>query len=354
MYTNTQVLIIGGGFGGVAAAQQLEKNGIKTTLVDRKDYFEVTYAVLRDVAAPAKTNGQSRQYYKEVLKGNFIQGGVRELSAKSAHLENGDVVAFDKVIIASGSRYPSLPLAKSADAITLRARTAELETYNASLQSASEILVIGGGVVGVELVGEIAYAFPKANITLAHNTTTLLDGFKPKAQAKALKQLIDLGVNVEFNTFYQENNGTYIDKNSGKSITPDTAFVAIGTRPNNEFLQTQLSHTLNDAGLINVDEHLSVIGQEHFYAIGDIADVGEAKLGYLALEQGKYLGKALSKIFKGKSTKPYKRHPFMALVPTGQKTGVVQLPFMVSTWKGLVNMKQKDLFISKTFTEFAK
>ena len=51
----TQVLIIGGGFAGVSTAQRLEKQGIKTSLVDRKDYFEVTYAVLRDVADPKKS-----------------------------------------------------------------------------------------------------------------------------------------------------------------------------------------------------------------------------------------------------------------------------------------------------------
>lgn len=349
-----QVLIIGGGFAGVATAQKLEKQGIKTTLVDRKDYFEVTYAVLRDVAAPEKNNGKARQYYKDILKGLFIQSGVKELKQTTALLDNGDTVEFDKVVIASGSRYPSLPLAKSLEATELLVREEELKSQNNKLRSADHVLIIGGGVVGVELAGEVAYAMPKAKVTLTHNTSTLLDGFKEKAQKKALKQLTDLGVNVEFNTLYKENNKTYTDDNSGKSITPDVAFVAIGTRPNNEFLQHNFSHILNAKGLVKVDSNLAVVGQKNFYAIGDIADVGEAKLGYLALEQGKYLGKSLAKEFKGKSTKTYKRNPFMALVPTGQKTGVVQLPFMVSTWKGLVNLKQKDLFISKTYNEFAK
>jgi NADH dehydrogenase FAD-containing subunit len=354
MTMKTQVLIIGGGFAGVATAQKLEKQGIKTTLVDRKDYFEVTYAVLRDVAAPKKTDGKARQYYKDILHGDFIQSGVKELTQTAAVLENGDTVGFDKVVIASGSKYPSLPLAKSLESTQLTTRVEELKNHNSKLRSASHVLIIGGGVVGVELAGEIAYAMPKAKVTLAHNSHVLLNGFKEKAQKKALKQLTDLGVHVEFNTRYKESNKVHTDEVSGKSINPDVAFVAIGTMPNNEFLQQNFSHILNDKGLVNVDSNLAVVGQPNFYAIGDIADVGEAKLGYLALEQGKYLGKALVKVFKGKTTKAYKRNPFMALVPTGQKTGVVQLPFMVSTWKGLVNMKQKDLFISKTYKEFAK
>jgi apoptosis-inducing factor 2 len=354
MMIKTQVLIIGGGFAGVATAQTLEKAGINTLLVDRKDYFEVTYAVLRDVAAPSKTHGAARQYYHAMLVGRFIQSGVQELHSTSALLENGDTVEFEKVVIASGSRYPSLPLAKSAGALTLISRNAELNQHNKRLLNASQVLIIGGGVVGVELAGEIAYAMPKVKVTLAHNTGTLLDGFKQKAQHKALKQLTALGVNIEFNTLYKERDNRYTDENSGNTISADVVFVATGTVPNNEFLKKNFSHVLNSKGLVMVDSKLAVINQDNFYALGDIADVGEAKLGYLALVQGKYLGNALVNTFKGKAVKAYKRNPFMALVPTGQETGVVQLPFMVSSWKRLVNMKQKDLFISKTYDQFAK
>lgn len=350
----TQVLIIGGGFAGVSTAQQLEKQGISTTLVDKKDYFEVTYAVLRDIAAPEQNDGKARQFYKDILVGTFIQDSVQELKHNEAILGSGTNIKFDTVIIASGSRYPSLPLAKSANSIALNDREIELKQYNDKLAQASSVLIVGGGVVGVELAGEIAYAMPEQKVTLAHNSNTLLDGFKAKAQTKALKQLIDLGVEVQFNTRYQKDGDTYTDTNSGKSITPDMVFSATGTVPNNEFLKSNFSQVLNPKGFIKVDENLAVIGQPNFYALGDIADVGEAKLGYLAVEQGKYLGKYLAKKLNNKSTKAYKRNPFMALVPTGQKTGVVQLPFMVTTWSGLVNMKQKDLFISKTYGGFAK
>lgn len=350
----TQVLIIGGGFAGVTIAQKLSKQGIKTILIDRKDYFEVTYAVLRDVTAPEINNGNARKFYQEILAGSFVHSGVKELNASTALLENGETIHFEKVVIASGSRYPSLPLAKSVQARSLNERHNELTRYHQELKSATSVLIIGGGVVGVELAGEIAYAMPNTKITLAHNRDALLDGFKVKAQTKALKQLTELGVNVEFNSYYQQKGKTYVDKKSGRTMTPDLAFKATGTLPNNEFLKKNFSHILNDKGLIKVNENLSVIGQDNFYALGDIADVGEAKLGYLALEQGKYLAKTIVKNLNGKSSHAYKRNPFMALVPTGQKTGVVQLPFMVSTWRALVNLKQKDLFISKTFNELSK
>lgn len=349
----TEVLIIGGGFAGVTAAQALQKQGIQTLLIDRKDYFEVTYAVLRDVAAPSKHNGQARKQYHALLSGQFIQATVTELLPAKALLCDGRQVQFDKVIIASGSRYSSLPLAKSDNALSLTQRRDELERYHTELKAASQVLIIGGGVVGVELAGELAYAMPHLNIILAHKNGDLLDGFKLKARRKALHQLEQAGVEVRLNADYQAINDGYQDRNSGRLLTPDRVFLATGTRPNNDFLKPSLSHILNDQGLVKVDDYLQVVGSQNAFALGDIADVGEAKLGYLAVEQGKYLADFITQQYCEKRIKAYKRHPFMALVPTGQKTGVVQLPFMVSSCKALVNLKQKDLFISKTFKAFS-
>lgn len=351
----TQVLVIGGGFAGVTISQRLEAKGIKTLLVDRKNYFEVTYAVLRDVAAPKVNDGQARQFYEQILAGEFIQDSVETLTEREAILASGNKVEFEQVVIASGSRYPSLPLAKSEQARTMEQRKAELQKYNRKLAQASNVLIIGGGVVGVELAGEIAYAMPELDVTLAHNKSVLLEGYKKKAQIKALQQLTSLGVNVEFDSGYQpQDDGVYQDKNSNKSIKPDVVFTATGTKPNNEFLLEHFSHILNPKGLVKVDANLAVVGQNKFYALGDIADVGEGKLGYLASNQAEYLAKAIIEDRAGKKVKAYKRNPFMSLVPTGQKTGIVQLPFMVTSWSALVGMKQKDLFISKTFKGFSR
>ncbi len=352
MNTSTQVLIIGGGFAGVSAAQELEKKGVSTILVDKKNYFEVTFATLRNIAAPETVKNSARKTYRSFLQGAFIQASVRKLSANSALLDNGDEITFEKVIIASGTRYPTLSAAKPSDSLNIVDRNQEMVDYHQQLRSSSQVLIIGGGVVGVELAGEIAYAMPEITVTLTHNKASLLDGYKEKAQQKALKQLESLGVNVIFNSRFEEKDGHYIDNKTGRSLSPDMVLTATGVLPNNEFLLDSLAHTLNPHGFINVDEKLAVIGQDNFFALGDIADVGEAKLGYLAQQQGTYLAKSIIKQLANKSSKAYKRNPLMALIPTGQKTGVVQLPFMVTTWKGLVNMKQKDLFIKKMYSAF--
>lgn len=346
------VLIIGGGFAGVSAAQALEKQGIETLLVDKKDYFEVTFATLRNVAAPEVTRDDARKQYESFLTGSFIQSGVAELNDSVATLENGSSIEFKMAIIASGTRYPTMPLAKPINALDLDTRNSEMLGYHDQIKSANKILIIGGGVVGVELAGEVAYRFPEKQTVLAHSSDALLDGFKKKTQRLTLKQLEALGVSVEFDTRYANVDDAYIDANTGKTSDADVVFQAVGTRPNSEFLKPFMAHILDEKGFVKVNDKLEVIGQNNLYALGDVADVGEAKLGYLAQQQGEYVAKSISKKLKNKKVKGYKRNPLVALIPTGQKSGVTETPIVVTAFKPLINMKQKDLFISKIYTAF--
>ncbi|MGB1239468.1 MAG: NAD(P)/FAD-dependent oxidoreductase [Pseudomonadales bacterium] len=345
---HTQVLIIGG-FAGASTSQTLSKLGVENILIDRKDYFEVTFATLRNAAAPALTGNRARKKYSDFIRATFVQGDVSQLYADRAELDDGRVLSFERVVIASGTRYPSLSLAKSAQMTSLEARNREFADLHRQLVDASSVLILGGGTVGVELAGEVAAAHPDTLVTLAHGAAHLLPGFKPKMQHTALAQLRALGVEVALNTRYALKDEHYLNTETGEAASADVILPATGTVPNNDFLQPQMSHILDAQGFVKVDHGLEVVAQPRFYALGDIADVGEAKLGYLAQQQGEYLGKRIARSLRGKAVKAYRRNPLMALIPTGQRSGVVQLPFAVTTWQMLVNMKQKDLFITKTY-----
>jgi NADH dehydrogenase FAD-containing subunit len=210
---------------------------------------------------------------------------------------------------------------------------------------------IGGGVVGVELAGEIAYAHPDKKIILAHNKATLLDTFKPKAQKLAHEQLAALGVTIETNRLCKEDEGVYRDANSGDTIQACLVYLAVGTKPNSEFLRKHLSSVLDDKGFINVDPCLKVSGFNNMHALGDVANTNSPKLGYIAGEQADYLSKNLIAQKSGKKIKAYQpKGKLAALVPIGAETGFTQMPLGVTKAKFIVNMKQKDMFISKTYS----
>lgn len=347
----TDVLIIGGGFSGVATAQKLAKQGVSVTLVDRKDYFEVTFAVLRNVTAPQAQGNRSRKLYRDFVGGDFVQGSIESMNDKQAKLANGDVIAFKQAVIASGSRYPSLSLAKSHGQFDYAGRNQEMLNEHATLAAAKSILVIGGGAVGVELAGEIASAFPNKTITLAHSGSTLLDNMQPKAQRKALEQLMAKGVDVKLNRrFNAEGDGKkHRCSKTQEIIQTDLVYSCVGMVPNTEFLQKELGNTLDDKGVIKVDSFMKVKGYDNLYALGDCSALDSHKHGYLAAVQGGMLADAILKSKKGKKVKPYKTPPLAIITPTGTDTGVVQMPFGVFTAKFIINLKQKDMGISNIY-----
>jgi len=349
MKKQTDVLIIGGGFGGVGVAQKLSKNGVSVTLVDRKNYFEVTFAMLRNVANPKLLGKMPRKLYSDFIDGAFIQGSVESMNDEEARLSNGEVIRFKRAIISSGSRYPSLPLAKSNSALDYADRNNEITGNHQTLASAISVLVIGGGVVGVELAGEIASAFPDKKITLAHSSDTLLDNLKPKAQRKALEQLTARGIKIKFNRRFTKDGDVYRCSKSNEVVQVDMAYACIGMVPNTEFLKAELLGTLDEKGLIKVDSFMKVKGYENLYALGDCATLDSNKHGYIASVQGAMLADALLKSAKGKKVKPYKTPPFAVITATGTDSGVAQMPFGVTTARFIVNLKQKDMGISNMY-----
>ncbi|MCL1127374.1 NAD(P)/FAD-dependent oxidoreductase [Shewanella surugensis] len=349
MQKQTDVLIIGGGFGGVAAAQKLSKKGVSVTLVDRKNYFEVTFAVLRNVAAPKTLGNTPRKRYRDFIDGTFIQGSIKSMNDKEVKLDNGESIRFKRAIISSGSRYPTLSLAKSNAAFDYTERNQEIVANHTLLASAKSVLVIGGGTVGVEFAGEIASAFPDKDITLAHSTDTLLDHMKPKAQRKALEQLTARKVKVKFNRRFTKDGNVYRCSKSNESLQVDIAYTCVGMVPNTEFLNAELSDVLDNKGLVKVDPFMNVVGYDNLYALGDCADLDNHKHGYIASVQGTMLADLLLKSAKGKKGSAYKTPPFAIITPTGTDSGVAQMPFGVTTMKFFVNMKQKDMGISNMY-----
>ena len=350
MKKQTDVLIVGGGFGGVAAAQKLTQNGVDVTLIDRKNYFEVTFATLRNVADPKLLGNTLRKRYSDFIQGEFIQANIESMNNKTAKLANGDSIDFKQAIIATGSRYPSLPLAKSSSALDYAERNQEMLDEHQKLQSAKSVLLIGGGLVGVEFAGEIASAFPDKEITLAHASDALLDGSQPKARRKALEQLTAKGVTVKFNRRFAKDGEHYRCSISGETIQPDIAYVCVGMVPNTEFLKAELPSILNDRGLIKVDSNMKIEGYENLYSLGDCSTLDDRKHGYLAAVQGAHLADALLKSAAGKTSKPYGNAPVMVVTTTGTDTGVAALPFfgLVSTLGFIVNLK-KDMGVKNIF-----
>ncbi len=281
-----KVLIIGAGYAGVTAALRLARfPSVEVTLVNPRDEF-VERIRLHEAAA-----GRKRPAHRlscllgkssvrlvlgtvELIDPHGRTAAVRHASSEQAHDGYGEArrtrFSWDRMILAMGSRtYFSVPGAKE-NSLTLDADGAAKihQTLQENLgQQRSRVLVIGGGLTGVEIATELAESHPTAKVTLLSRTRPLRE-FSSRAQAYALKALRRLNVRVT----------------SGVEIVELCSDRAVSTKAEYKFdlcvwsagfetapLPDGLLLSTDQQGRIFVNSDLSVQNHPQIFAVGDCA-----------------------------------------------------------------------------------
>lgn len=167
-----EIIVIGGGYGGIRLAKQLDEVA-RVTLVDRKEVFFHRIAALRAGVHEAWTTTPFIPYDRLLRNGRVVTGkavGI-DTGERQVTLATGERLPYDVVVIATGADYPE-------PARFLGTTTEEAgKTFTAhqeSVAAAEHVLIVGGGPGGVELAAEIRLARPDARVTLAHAGSELL------------------------------------------------------------------------------------------------------------------------------------------------------------------------------------
>ncbi|MCP4761521.1 MAG: FAD-dependent oxidoreductase, partial [archaeon] len=295
-----KIVVIGGGHAGLAFIKAINSTSshFELTLIDKKDFYEINFVNLWELVAPYDINNQHRIKYEDFINTRFIQGEVKEISDKNIILESGEQIIYDYTIIAVGTHYPRFEFAKTVDFKTIQnAENAIKKEYN-NIKNSKSALIIGGGVVGVELAGEIKSKFPDMEVQLIHGAPQLMELFHPKTGKIAYKILEKLGIRIFLNELIELNPNTpntYKSK-KGNEFTAECVYLTFGVKPNTRFLDTNDHFVLTNKREITIDRYFRVIKSKNIFAIGDAAAVGEGKQGIYAFMQGKYLGKNFFKI----------------------------------------------------------
>lgn len=364
-----QVVIIGGGFGGVAAAKALKSTSCRITLIDRHNYHlfqPLLYQVATAGLSPAEIAAPIRSLFDDQPNINIVLGEVVgvEKNNKSVRLKNGSSVPFDYLILATGAQHSYFGqdqwaqfapgLKKMEDALSIRQKMltsfelAENTKDPSKHEALMTLVVVGGGPTGIELAGafaELAYQGmdkefrhinPKnAKIYLIEAGPRLL-GVMPESLSRFTeKALTHLGVMVLLNTKVEKIDENGIIAN-GETIASKNVFWAAGVQasPAGKWLDAKV----DKAGRLEVNEDLSVAGCPQTYAIGDtvVVNAWHGKpmpgLAPAAKQSGKYVAKVIQRHIEGLSPpKPFKYQHYGSLATIGRSLAVIDFgPFQLS------------------------
>ncbi len=307
-----KVVIIGNGVAGITTAIELRKlTDFEISVVsDESDFFFSRTALMYVFMGHMKfehTQPYENNFW-EKNKISLVNGRVNEIlpDKNSVSLANGDKLAFDYLVIATGSKpnkynWPGQNL-EGVSALYHRQDLEYLEKYSSKIKKA---VVVGGGLIGVELAEmlnsrgiEVTFLVRENSfwsMVLSENEGRMLE-----------KHILEHGIRLKLNAELKEINGKdsveSIITSEGESIECQFVGLTVGVSPNIDFLRNS-SLKINKGILVN--EYLQT-NVQNIYAIGDCAEIQQPQVGRRPIEAvwytGKIMGQTLSKTLAGEKT----------------------------------------------------
>jgi len=367
-----RVVIVGGGFAGVAAARALHRTDANVTVVDKHNHHlfqPLLYQVATAALHPGTIAAPIRTLFRKQANVNIYMKEVDSVEVDAQTITLGDQsYPYDYLVLATGfeTNYfgndtwkKDAPGLKTIDeAVDVRARfllafeQAEIEEDQSAKRAALTFAIVGAGPTGVEMAGalsEIASSFRKdfrwfdaktARIILVDYADRVLTSFHPDLSERAKRDLEGLGIEVILNarvTDVDEKGLTAETPKGPVRIDANNVIWAAGVRGSR--LGQLLGFEVDPAGRVFVGEDLAVPGYPNVFVVGDLAHRIDAKTGQPvpavaqgAIQGGRFVGEIIAAeidaLGKGqgepkRKTFQYKDRGTMAIV--GRNRAVAQI-----------------------------
>ena len=339
-----RIVIIGGGFAGVALAKKLSKQEVQVVLLDKNNYHTfqpLLYQVSTGGLEPDSIAYPIRKILKDFPNFYFRLANVEEIDVKKNKvITNIGKIKYDYLVVASGSKtnyFGNAEIEKNSMAMktipqSLNLRSLILENFEDALLTSDinernalmNFVIVGGGPTGVELAGALAEIkkgiLPKdypdldtrmAQIHIVQSANCILKGMSANASAKAEDFLEKLGVNIWENVRVTNYDGKTVTTNTDLTFETATLVWAAGVEGATiKGLRAEEFITRGNRLLVN--EFNQIKGFENVFAIGDIASMstedfpeGLPMMAQPAIQQGNQLGDNLLRLIESKPMKSF-------------------------------------------------
>ncbi|KDR72483.1 hypothetical protein GALMADRAFT_73843 [Galerina marginata CBS 339.88] len=286
------VVVVGGGVAGAdvvrALSSRLDQNKHRLILITSRPRYTYLPGALRLLAtkdAPLSSVFMSYDNIFGKFPGELKIGTVTSIEENKDPafnrggfivFEGGDKLIYDVVVVSTGSTWVG-HLAFPNDETGFKEH---VKTWRKKIEDSQNIVIAGGGAVGIEMSGEIKDAYPTKNITIVHANRLLLgDMYPDKFRLNLENRLRKRGVNIIFNDTIDGTPDPNAPLKTGKGVPLpcDLLVLARGGRPNTSLLKYLRPPVLTDRGYIKVAPTLQIDTHPNMFALGDIIDWPEAK-----------------------------------------------------------------------------
>jgi NADH dehydrogenase len=360
------VVIVGGGFGGLAVAQGLKGTGVRITIVDQRNHHlfqPLLYQVGTATLATSEIAWPIRQLFRRRKDITTLLGAAAgvDTAAREVLLEDGGRIRYDSLVLATGARHayfghdewePFAPALKTLeDATSIRRRIllsferAERESDAAQRHAWLTFVIVGGGATGVELAGAIAdlayVTLPdefrhidtrKARVLLIEAGARILPTFTPDLSAYAHAALERLGVEIQLGIPVSECSAQGVVFGEQR-LAAKVILWAAGVRASPA--AAWLGAPADGAGRIQVAPDLTAPGRPDIFVIGDTATIdawhGRPVPGIApaAKQQGAHVAETIKRRLAGESSpRPFRYRHAGNLATIGKRAAVIDFGWL--------------------------
>jgi NADH dehydrogenase len=352
--SNRHVVIVGAGFGGLRCARELAgTEGVEITVIDRNPY-QLFAPLLYQVATAGLPEDDIAYPVRAAIPGvAFKRGDVVRIDteAKSLRMDDGNVIHFDDLVLATGSvgttfgvpgvAENALQMKTIPQARVIRSRL--LQTYEEVEighlpKEALRVVVVGGGPTGVEVSGAVAELqkrmtdeFPElakhAAVTLVEAGPRLLPSFTEKSSAHAKSELEELGVTVLVDAAVDRMYPTDVHLKSGEVLPAGTIVWAAGVAAPEQWASLGIADRANR---LSVNENLQLC--EGVWVVGDTASLPGPDgrplpmIAPVAMQMGRHVAKQIKALELGKPLTPFSYKDKGQMATIGRRRAVVEMP----------------------------
>lgn len=372
MANKHRLVVVGGGFAGVALVQSLRWADLDITLIDRRNYHlfqPLLYQVATGGLSPANISAPLREVFRRQKNCRTLMGEVSAINVTEKAVTMGDQkIPFDSLVVAAGAMTSffgnaaweehAVGLKTIEEATEIRSRVlwaferAELSNDPEEIQKLMTFVIVGGGPTGVEMAGAISELArftlkgdfrtidaTKARIILIDGAERVLSSFDPSSSKRALNCLNRMGVEVwsKGRVKQVEKEKLQVDRlGQMESLNAGTIVWAAGVKGAalGGKVATATGAAIDKSGRIPVLPDLTVSGHPNLFVLGDLASVpmGPDKfvpgVAPAAIQMGQYVAKVIkSRLAKTAAPAPFKYFDKGSMATIGRAAAVVEIPW---------------------------